>query len=119
MTKKYVVHLLPEERETLNSVIRERKSAGWKVQRSHALLMAMQAQAVQHGQIPRLPRLSAAPHAAWSRGGSAPSKKGRCRCSNVSPKIRRESRRNCRAIIKLDSPSWHVLRLRQAARVGH
>ena len=39
MTKKYVVHLMAAERETLHAVIRERKSAAWKVQRSHALLM--------------------------------------------------------------------------------
>jgi hypothetical protein len=38
MTKKYVVHLNLSERETLESVVRERKSAAWKVQRSQALL---------------------------------------------------------------------------------
>lgn len=38
MTKKYVVHLTSEERETLGRVIRDGKSAAWKVQRAQALL---------------------------------------------------------------------------------
>jgi hypothetical protein len=38
MAKKYVVHLSVSERETLEAVIRNRKSAAWKVQRSQALL---------------------------------------------------------------------------------
>lgn len=38
MTKKYVLKLSAEERETLSEVIRKGKSAAWKVQRAQALL---------------------------------------------------------------------------------
>jgi Homeodomain-like domain len=38
MSKKYVLKLSAEERETLTQVVRKGKSAAWKVQRAHALL---------------------------------------------------------------------------------
>jgi hypothetical protein len=38
MAKKYVVMLSAEERSTLEGVIRQKKSAAWKVQRAQALL---------------------------------------------------------------------------------
>jgi hypothetical protein len=38
MPKKYVVHLSPSERETLEQVIRKGQTAGWKAQRAQAML---------------------------------------------------------------------------------
>ena len=38
MTKKYIVKLSSEVRQTLQAVISKNKSAGWKVQRAQALL---------------------------------------------------------------------------------
>jgi hypothetical protein len=38
VTKKYVVHLSVEERDTLERVVHKGKSAGWKVQRAQAML---------------------------------------------------------------------------------
>jgi hypothetical protein len=38
VTKKYVFHLSAEEREALERVLRNKKSAGWKAQRAQAML---------------------------------------------------------------------------------
>jgi hypothetical protein len=39
MSKKYVVQLSSEERDTLQQVAKKRKSAAWKVQRAQAMLL--------------------------------------------------------------------------------
>ena len=38
MVKKHIVHLMSEERESLEQVIRKGKPAAWKVQRAQAML---------------------------------------------------------------------------------
>jgi transposase len=38
VAKKYVLKMVPEERATLEQLVKKGKAAGWKLQRAHALL---------------------------------------------------------------------------------